>query len=155
MKLNLLRRSGASAIALVAATLGATAGLAASSDDRAILDVISFETQHKNLVIRVISTDGKRWDSIVEENIPFEARSVIDTAGNGVIHNLGVTLGACAGLSCQGAPIVMSAPTLKRDIDRKDELEFSTNLIPQPKLVPRSLNNSISFHGIQIRTTFK
>ena len=118
MKLNLLKLTGASAIALAAATLGASASFAASSQDRAILDAISFETQHKNLVIRVITTDGKRWDSIVDENIPFEARSVVDTAGNGVTHGIGVTLGACAGLSCQGAPIVMSEATLKRDIDR-------------------------------------
>lgn len=130
MKLKLLKRTGASAIALAAATLGASASFAASSQDRAILDAISFETQHKNLVIRVITTDGKRWDAIAEENIPFDARSVIDTAGNGVIHNVGVTLGACAGLSCQGAPIVMSAATLKRDLDRTDNLAFSTNLIP-------------------------
>ncbi len=130
MKLNLLKQTGASAIVLMAAMLGASAGFAAPPQDQAILDAISFETQHKNLNIRVITTDGSRWDSIVEDAIPFEARSVVDTAGNGVIHNVGVTLGACAGLSCQGAPVVMSEATLKRDIDRRDNLEFSTVLIP-------------------------
>ncbi|MEM7427708.1 MAG: hypothetical protein AAF441_16570 [Pseudomonadota bacterium] len=128
MNLKLLKTTGASAIALAAATLGASAGLAA--DDQAILDAISLQTQHDQLVIRVATSDGARWDSIVEDTLQFNARMIVDTAGNGVIHDFGITLGACAGLSCQGAPVILSEAMLKRDLDREASLDFSTTLIP-------------------------
>ncbi len=72
---KLVKRPAVSAIALAAVALTATASQAA--ENQAILESVSFQTQAEPSTIRVISTDGVRWNAIQDGNILIMYYAVI------------------------------------------------------------------------------
>src|SRR5688572_4268285 len=89
-------RSSAAALALGAAMI--SAGPAAA--DQASLKSMSFDATHLSGSIRVISTDGKKWNKLAGDTVFFDAKMKINLRWPGYVQDVDVALGICGPGQC-------------------------------------------------------
>lgn len=132
------RRAGRFAL-LSAVALAAGAAVVAPStafaQDQAAIKEMSFTTQSVyNQVIRVVSTDDKKWNKIEPGSVMFGAHINIDTKYHGIVpgwvDQVGVVLGACGGATCVNRPTMWTAVPDTKDFETQKTLNLKTNQIP-------------------------
>jgi hypothetical protein len=135
-------RSSAAALALGAAMI--TAGPA--SADQASLKSMSFDTTHLSGSIRVISTDGKKWNKLAVGTVFFDGKMKINLRWPGYVQDVDVALGICGPGQCPQFPTLWSESPVSRDYSNQETLSFD------PATIPLSTNTGIAVvpYGDQI-----
>ncbi len=97
-----VRCTAASAMVLAASAAFAPSSpvYAADASDPAILKYMNFRAEGSNSTIRVISTDGKKWNAIKPSTLQFWGAMSIKARYRGRIRSVAVVLGQCAGSNC-------------------------------------------------------
>jgi len=125
--------------------LSATAGVAIALSSPAFsqtakIKSISFETASAyDQVIRVVSTDKKKWNKIKAGSVRFWGRMKLDTRWPGYVNRVGVVLGSCYENNCRNYPVLFAkGNVLQRDYDQARNFVLPTNklLIPAPGVIP-------------------
>lgn len=119
-------RNSAAALALAAGVLTATATFA----DQASIKSISFDTEGHQAQIRVISTDGQKWDKLKNGSVAFSGHMKLNTYWPGYVANVGIALGVCPSGGCSNFPTVWSGVALSRDYNNTETVGFNTSQIP-------------------------
>ena len=117
------------ALAVAALTMSACIG-AASAEDAKIKHMSFKITIPYKSDINVISSDGKRWDTILPTTIPLWADTVVDTKHPGYVERAGVFLGTCSGSSCGKNPRLKFWSPMERDWKFHGYFNFDTGEIP-------------------------
>ena len=127
-------RAGALAMSLAAATLlSGVLQTKALAEENAKIKEMTFDVSELPLfsTIRVASSDGKKWDTILPAQVGFEARMKIDTKYPGVVERVGIFLGHCNHPQCgNGFPLVFFDAPNVRDYIHSKSVTFSTAKIP-------------------------
>ena len=131
------RNTIASIMLLTAGSMFAYTSPALALDSAQIKDM-SFTTQSVyNQVIRVISSDNKKWDSLKSGSVSFGAHVMIDTRHyvlptnpKGWTKYVGIVLGHCYGSPCQGRPQLWGDDPFTKDYENQMAVTFPTSRIP-------------------------
>ncbi len=127
----------ASAMVLAAGAMLAST-VPASAEPSAQIKDMSFTTQSVyNQVIRVVSSDNKKWDSIKPGSVSFGAHVMIDTRHyvlplnpRGWTKHVGIVLGHCYGAPCDGRPLLWERSPFTKDYENQMAVTFPTSKIP-------------------------
>ena len=126
-----LRKTVPAALALSALAAGCVAATGPAFAEWAEIKSMSFTTQEVfNQVIRVVSTDNKKWNKIASGSYIFGAHINIDTKHPGWVRNVGIVLGACGGAACSGKPLLWYRSPIERDYENQMAVTFPTSKIP-------------------------
>ncbi len=95
--------------------------------DGSEMKTLSFNTKSAyNQVIRVISTDKKRWNKIVPGPTLFWGQMVVDTKWPGVVNAVAVHLGDCSAATCFGNALLFKETLGNvRDYNRSKNFNFN------------------------------
>ena len=118
-------RNSAAALALAAAALVA----APAGAEQANIKSMSLKTESHSGEIRVVSTDGVKWDKL-NGAAAFSAHMKLDTRWPGYVGEVGIVLGVCGPGQCQVFPKVWSDTANSRDFNRNEIVAFNTSLLP-------------------------
>lgn len=118
-------RNSAAALALVATTFAAMPAQA----EQASIKSMSLKTESHSGEIRVISTDGVKWDKLTG-GAAFSAKMKLNTRWPGYVGEVGIVLGICGPGQCQVFPKVWSDTANSRDFNRTEIVAFNTSLLP-------------------------
>jgi hypothetical protein len=121
-------RNSVAALALTAAALAASPADALS--DKAKLKSMSFNVEADYGTIRVISTDGKKWDKLKPGAVALNADFSINTKWPGYVDTVTIRLGSCSGASCMSFPSVYFRNVEERDYSGSAITGFQTSLLP-------------------------
>jgi hypothetical protein len=133
----MFRRLNSTAVVLSALAVGSAVGTpnSAFAKEQAVIKEMSFTTQSVyNQVIRVISTDDKKWNKIEHGSVKFGAHLNIKTKSHffahGYVDYVGVVLGACGGSTCTNRPAMWAAAPNTRHYETQRTLTLQTTQIP-------------------------
>lgn len=118
----------AAALALAAAAFSASPAYALS--DKARLKSISFNVESHLGTIRVISTDGQKWDKLKSGAVALNADYSVNTKWPGYVEDVGIRLGSCSGSSCWSFPSLWYKDVEQRDTSGSAITGFQTALLP-------------------------
>ncbi|MCV3242454.1 hypothetical protein [Mesorhizobium sp. ZC-5] len=121
-------RNSAAVLALVAAAFAATP--AAALSDSAKLKSMSFNVEADHGIIRVISTDGEKWDKLKAGAVALDASFSINTKWPGFVQTATIRLGSCGGMSCFSFPQLWFKNIEERDYSGSAITGFQTSLLP-------------------------
>src|SRR5688572_19243697 len=131
------RMSGKLARTLLASVAAATLAshafgtLAHAKEENARIDEVIFNVTPTPFaaIVKIISNNGEKWNSIQPTDIGFDARIKIDTKGSGYIEQYAVFLGDCSNPSCGSHPKLLWETVLLRDMDRSGTIRFSSTML--------------------------
>lgn len=132
------RRFAASA---ALATLVCGSGSFALAEDARIRSM-SFETKTPYLknVIKVSSSTGAKWDTILPGEVEFWAHMQVDTKYPGYVRDAGIFLGSCVDTQCgQGSPLIFRENAMSRDYDRATYVSFPTSKLQVSSIIPATV----------------
>ena len=121
-------RNSVAALALAAAAFAAAPAGALS--DTAKLKSMSFNVEADHGTIRVISTDGKKWDKLKSGAVALNADFSINTKWPGFVETVTIRLGSCSSNSCMSFPEVYFKDVEERDYSGSAITGFQTSLLP-------------------------
>lgn len=121
-------RNSAAALALAAAAFAATPAAALSNSAK--LKSMSFNVEADHGIIRVISTDGEKWDKLKAGAVALDASFSINTKWPGFVQDVSIRLGPCGGNSCLSAPTLWYKNVEERDYSGSAITGFQTSLLP-------------------------
>lgn len=125
-RLTATLRTSAAVLSLAAATFAATPALA----EKASLKELSFSAHSSQGVIRVISSDKEKWDTLKTGTTPFSAHMNIQTRHPGAVLEVGVTLGECVGAAFGCGELLWSDSFAKRDYEATEMVVLPAAKIP-------------------------
>lgn len=132
------RRLAASA---ALATLAGLSGSFAFAED-AKINSMSFETltPYKKNIVKVSSSTGEKWDTILPGEVEFWAHMQVDTKHPGYVKDAGIFLGPCVNTQCgEGSPLIFFENAMSRDYDRSKNISFSTAKFQVSSIIPASV----------------
>ena len=91
---------------------------------------ISFKAYNATKPIRVISTDGKKWNKLANDDITFSGEMSVNTRHPGYVSKVGVVLGGCNKNLCYGNPDAWSRQIGERDWSGHGNFAFNTSVLP-------------------------
>ena len=91
---------------------------------------MSFNVEADHGIIRVISTDGEKWDKLKAGAVALNADFSINTKWPGFIWDATIRLGSCGGMSCLSAPQLWYKDVEERDYSGSAITGFQTSLLP-------------------------
>jgi hypothetical protein len=114
---------------VAAATLAGCLFNAAARAEDARVKHMSFEIQspYQAAIVKVTSSTGARWDTILPGEIGFNAVMQVDTAWPGYVERAGIFLGKCSNTECGNNPRVYFAWPASRDFNRSELVTFSVD----------------------------
>jgi hypothetical protein len=121
-------RNSVAALALAAAAFSASPADALSN--KAKLKSMSFNVEADYGTIRVISTDGKKWDKLKAGAVALNADYSINTRWPGYVETVTIRLGSCSSASCMSFPSVYFKDVEERDYSGSAITGFQTSLLP-------------------------
>lgn len=116
----------AAALALAAAAFTAAPARA----EQANLNSMSFTAQPVGSTIRIISTDGQKWDQLKAGPVGFNGHMNIDTKWPGFVADVAVVLGSCGPNQCGSFPSIWSALADSRDYENTEVMSFDASALP-------------------------
>lgn len=94
-------------------------------------------TPYKKNIIRVSSSDGAKWDTILPGQVEFWAHMHVDTKHPGYVKDAGIFLGPCVNTQCgEGSPLVFFEPVMSRDYNTGKNVSFSTSKLQISSIIP-------------------
>ncbi|HTV69706.1 MAG TPA: hypothetical protein VMF90_14325 [Rhizobiaceae bacterium] len=124
-RITSILRNSAAALSLAAAAFSATPALA----EKASLKEFSFSASNSQGVIRVISSDKQKWDTLKSGTTPFSAHMNVQTRHPGAVVGVAVTLGECAGAGFGCGEVLWSDSFAKRDYEDTEMVVLPANKI--------------------------
>lgn len=133
-----IRRLAASA---ALATLACVSGTFAFAEDAKIRSM-SFETltPYKKNIIKVSSSTGAKWDTILPGQVEFWAHMQVDTKHPGYVRDAGIFIGPCVNTQCgEGSPLIFLESVMSRDYNRSTNVSFSTSKLQISSIIPATV----------------
>jgi len=94
-----------------------------------------------NQVVRVVSTDYKKWDKIEPGTALFWAQMKIDTKWPGLINKVGVFLGKCNGYGCTSYSQIYNEIVDERDYLKSRNFSFDTAALMYAQIDNSAIQN--------------
>ncbi|HKS61830.1 MAG TPA: hypothetical protein VJT13_09040, partial [Xanthobacteraceae bacterium] len=88
---------------------------------------LDVQTPYKAAIVKVSSSDGAKWDTILPGQVGFNAVMRVDTAWPGYVDRVGIFLGKCSNTGCAVNTRVYFAWPASRDFNRSDMVQFSVD----------------------------
>jgi hypothetical protein len=111
----------------VTALASSFATLAIAEDARVKDMSLDVQTPYKAAIVKVSSSDGGKWDTILPGQVGFNAVMRVDTAWPGYVDRVGIFLGKCSNTGCAVNTRVYFAWPASRDFNRSDMVQFSVD----------------------------
>ena len=123
------------------AALACGFGTSALAEDAKIKSM-SFETltPYKKNTVKVSSSTGAKWDTILPGQVEFWAHMQVDTKYPGYVQDAGIFLGPCVDTQCgEGSPLIFRENAMSRDYDRSMNVSFSTSKFQISSIIPATV----------------
>jgi hypothetical protein len=110
---------------VAAAALSSSFGTLAMAED-AHVNSMTFDVSspYQMAIVKVTSSDGKKWDTILPGTVGFHASMQIDTRSPGYVERVGIFLGKCTNTGCANHQRVFVHWAAVRDYNESRNVTF-------------------------------
>jgi hypothetical protein len=110
---------------VAAAALASSFGTLAMAED-AHVNTMTFDVSspYQMAIVKVTSSDGKTWNTILPGNVGFHASMLVDTRSPGYVERVGIFLGKCTNTGCANNERVFIDWPAVRDYNRSTNVTF-------------------------------